>query len=303
MTYPQKYTSSKRGGRKRELPPMPTNSQLNARVEQLEQRLNELGDLQPSIQRLNEIVSTEAEIKRQSEDALTVTATAQTRASELLTSTEESKKVVDELNTKAEEISKTAEKSGELLLERLGIANAEALARSFGDQASELRESSKNWWKSLKIWTFILVVVILGVVAWEAETTSNFGSAGFILKLAVVSPIAFLAYSASKQHRTETNLRHQYSFKAAVANSLESYRQLLLDNIAEDKEGDKIQESQDAVNRFLEQRIAAVFREPVENLIRVEEDDASDSLIIGYQGRIYRSLRRMFSQSNKSSSK
>ena len=282
-------------------PAMATNRELNERLERLEQLIAELGDLHPNLQRLQELLGTEEDIKRRTDEALTAASDAQTKASELLASTESTKKEVDDLKAQSKTIQSKATKSADLLLERLGIANAEVLARSFADQADEVAKSSKGWWKSSKIWVGALFFAILGVVSWETIDDQEFAVVGFILKLAIVSPIAYLAYSASKQHRIETTLRHQYNFKAAVASSLESYRQLLADNIAEDPEGDKIPKRQDALTRLLEQRIAAIFREPLENLIIIEDDESHDGLIIGYQGRAYRSLRNILSRPRKKS--
>lgn len=268
------------------------NQELIERLEKLEGTLRDLGDLQPNLQSLQEAVT----LKQQAETALAEATSAKSKADELLSVAEKTSTDIKDLTTKATSVSKAAEDANDLLLKKLGVANAEVLARSFGDQAKLLGTSSKQWWKRLNIYSGLLFLAILGVVAWETYTTKNFGSTAFFLKIVVVSPIAYLAYSASKQHRIETNLRHQYCFKAAVASSLESYRQLLADNVPIDSAtNEKVVASQDALNRFLEARIADIFREPIENVIRVEDDDAMDSLIIGYQGKMYRSLRKMLS--------
>jgi cell shape-determining protein MreC len=68
---------------------MATNKELNSRIEQLEQKLQELGDLQPQLQEMRELLATEADARARAETLLASATDAQTRLTATTTQVEE----------------------------------------------------------------------------------------------------------------------------------------------------------------------------------------------------------------------
>lgn len=105
------------------------------------------------------------------------------------------------------------------------LATDAGLAGALAKRKSELTIQAYVW---LAISVLAMVVTIWIILALFSEITKSNQQASIILsKLFFVSPSTVFTLFAISQYRNERRLLEEYAFKAAMANSLESYTELL----------------------------------------------------------------------------
>lgn len=134
-------------------------------------------------------------------------------------------KEVEEIRSELEEQIALNNSQQEEIENTLAAANRVGMAGSFYTRKSELRTS-------LLMWGICFVLTVLGIF-WVGFyfITPYINSDGaellwskFILKLAVVAPLVWLAWMSARQFGYVSKIREDYAFKYATAMAFEGYR-------------------------------------------------------------------------------
>lgn len=105
------------------------------------------------------------------------------------------------------------------------IATDAGLAGSLSQRKGEISKQM-SFWAGVSIVAFIATIVIIALLI--PDLTKQDQEATIIAgKLFYISPTALFTLFAITQYRNERRLIEEYAFKAAMANSLESYTELL----------------------------------------------------------------------------
>lgn len=105
------------------------------------------------------------------------------------------------------------------------IATDAGLAGSLSQRKGEIGKQMK-FWAGVSLAAFIATIIIIAILIPNLTKQSQ-EAAIIVGKLFYVSPTAFFTLFAITQYRNERRLIEEYAFKAAMANSLESYTELL----------------------------------------------------------------------------
>ncbi len=105
------------------------------------------------------------------------------------------------------------------------IATDTGLAGSLSQRKGEITKQVYAW-AFLAVVSFIATIIIISLLLPDL-TKQNQSTTIITSKLFYISPTAIFTLFAITQYRNERRLLEEYAFKAAMANSLESYTELL----------------------------------------------------------------------------
>jgi len=256
--------------------------QIETRLKGLEDQLPEGMTLESSITQVSEDVS---KAKTLSSEADSVTQfirsqkqeveEAKERIAAVETELEGQKKILladkEAFEKFREEFKETQGKTKELQTEtetQLGLVSAEKLANSFNDEAEKLRTSTRGWFSRVKWTTGVLVVVVIGIAGWQLRDSDTIFELSFLIRATLTTPIIYFLYFSAQNYKEEKSLLDNYLFKAAVARSFESYRQLLKSQFEdyEDVDGEgsnKLSEVQEKEIEFILDTIKGIYASPI----------------------------------------
>jgi uncharacterized coiled-coil DUF342 family protein len=132
------------------------------------------------------------------------------------------------------------------IADQYGIASNTSLAGAFEEKKGKLVQELKDWHLRVRNWSLILFVAIVSLflVQWLGSDKCDLNDLkfDFYLRFLFVTPLLFyLLFCAGQYNRTRINL-DKYSFKAAIARSLEAHADLLSRNFSDPAFKDRVLE-------------------------------------------------------------
>lgn len=247
------------------------NKELVAKLAEIEQRLQALGDLNQLIQSISP--------KKEEMDAIIAEAVAKKPdIDQIPQKKEELEKMLQELsNLKSEigsiltqskeiavEVTGTRTESAkihELALQQLGTISNEKLSNSFDKVKDNLKTENENWFNWLLGTGIFLLLVITGIVIWQTYRGDTIFEISFIIKIALTSPIILFEVFVSQQYSRSRRLIEEYEFKASIARSLEAYKEII-EKLFADQPGDEYKKKLD----FILGSIGQLYSSPMANI-------------------------------------
>lgn len=125
----------------------------------------------------------------------------------------------------------------EKIAKQYGIASNTSLAGAFEEKKGKLVEELDTWHIRVRRWSLILfaTIIVLFFVQWLGSDKCDLNDLhfDFYLRFLFVTPLLFYLLFCTRQYnKTSTNL-DKYSFKFAIARSLEAHADLLTRNFSD----------------------------------------------------------------------
>jgi hypothetical protein len=244
---------------------------LEKKLQEIEAQLNNLGDLSELIDEGNKLPSLSADLTKQKEELEAVLETLPDDEKKLVSLTEqvetlrleldEREKVVSSLTDKTEKLHTKTDALRQETLTQLGKASNEKLAHTFSVVQSKLIEERDTWLKRLACATAVLIVVTVGIVSWQVLEGKSIYDLSFIVKIAITSPIVYTVVFINREYARIRSLIEEYTFKSAIARSLEAYTEILDNAYAKQK-----LEVQREKLAFLLKSISDLYSSPMRNI-------------------------------------
>lgn len=132
------------------------------------------------------------------------------------------------------------------IADQYGIASNTSLAGAFEEKRRELGEELGDWHKRVRIWSLVLffAIIVLFLVQWLGSDKCDLNDLhfDFYLRFLFVTPLLFyLLFCNNQYNKTRANL-DKYSFKYAIARSLEAHTDLLTRNFSDNIFRDRVLE-------------------------------------------------------------
>lgn len=130
------------------------------------------------------------------------------------------------------------------IADQYGIASNTSLAGAFAEKKGELFAELKTWHLKVRNWSVILFVAIVALflVQWLGSPSCDLNDLkfDFYLRFLFVTPLFFyLLFCTGQYNKTRVSL-DKYSFKTAIARSLEAHTDLLSRNFSDPAFKDRV---------------------------------------------------------------
>lgn len=205
------------------------SNDANELAEEIKEIYNDIGVTQAKVSASYEVVSkyenqiseTHSAVNESSAEISALLGKAE-KANSLMVS---SQNEVDRIKNELDEQIKKNDMQQEEIENTLAAANRVGMAGSFYTRKTELRTSLLTWGVCFVL--TVLGIFLVGFYFIEPYINSDGAElvwSEFILKLAVVSPLVWLAWMSVRQYGYVSKIREDYAFKYATAMAFEGYR-------------------------------------------------------------------------------
>lgn len=247
------------------------NAELHAKLNAVDAKLNALGDVAALVQQSsnlpdlvqktqNALKSVEeliTQLRTQKEAADQLSAEANTLKTDLQAKTEKATELVEQvegLQTKTEELKQET-------LRQLGRAADEKLSSSFELVKEELKIERDKWFKYLSRGVIALVIAVVLIAIWQIKESNTLYHFGFLIKIALTSPIVFFVGFVGREYSRTRNLIEEYTFKSAIARNFGAYKEIL-DEAFDGQEAPVYQRHLE----FIIEAIKSLYSSPMRNI-------------------------------------
>lgn len=252
------------------------NEEILHRFEEVNKKMDALGDLTEKINVVNEQLSsciqsvkTIDEAKQNVEKIKTGIETVQneigTMKDSVSTDTQAIKDYVSTIQQQKTDYETQKQQIVDLKTETqnlLGLVNAEKLSNSFQKCADDHQAKFSKWFWWILGTSLGLVTISSGILYWEFVTSNNFFNTNLLIKTILTTPFIFFLIFAVKQYGREKMLFEEYNFKAAMTRSFEAYRKLIREEV------DPASEHNIKALEFIIKSINSVYTSPMENIAK-----------------------------------
>jgi hypothetical protein len=157
------------------------------------------------------------------------------------------------------------------IIDAYGFLTGAGLAHSFKERQDSLNGSAKLW-RWLLIWSVIVWVINLGLIAYFVKLPETFSWTFFLYKISYSAPGLFAVWYSAIQYSRERRLLESYAFKSATAKALESYTDVLSKRFSDD-------EYQHSILDFVLSSMKTIYRHPSLDGHLPEEEKAENGFL------------------------
>ncbi len=268
-------------------------TELEAKLNDIQQRLVALGDLNVLVQKSTELPTLISQFQTTNTTAQGLIPKLTEQQKSIGELSEEAEGLKEELATKNTEVAELVEKATALqektenlkqeTLAQLGLVANEKLSNSFDKVKNDLLTDKTHWFYWLGGAVVGLVLVTTGVAAWQVYDVGTLYHLSFLIKIALTAPIVYFIVFVNREYSRVRCLIEEYTFKAAIARSFEAYMEILQDAFAE-QQATVYQKKLD----FILQAVAGLYSSPMRNvkLNSVRQKEISPDIISQLKGHI-----------------
>ncbi|QGA79993.1 hypothetical protein [Candidatus Nanohalobium constans] len=169
---------------------------------------------------------------------LQVLSTKEKRVSEKIREIERKKEDIDELEKKANRLLETSSNLVE------GQASEE-IGSIFNERKKDLRISVFTW-----LGASILSISALIVFSWHLYNQIDSMATGtiFIAKIALLIPVSVAVWFSVSNHSKQKKIMQEYEFKSNIALSMMAYREVLKEDLPDEKAGEFVKDAMDRIH-------------------------------------------------------
>lgn len=211
--------------------------ELEAELNTINQTLGTLGDLNSIITEARQVPSLINDLTVEKGRLESVLVGSTERLAQLDDVLAKSKEVSDQLPIQTANLKTAIEQAIELQVKveslvretqiQLGKAANEKLANSFEIVKERLIVERNRWFIWLWGSVLLLIAAVISVTIWQTYQGRTIFELGFLIRLALTSPIIYFVGFATTEYARAQNLIEEYTFKASIARSFEAYKEII----------------------------------------------------------------------------
>lgn len=170
--------------------------------------------------------------------------------------TKEAAQLKDDLTTELK-------RSGDLLddaRETLEIVTNSALSSVFNKRAND-RKKARRWWLGGVVLAIIIFVcaVLFTILVVAKEVQNEASLSVWVIKLALITPFAYILFFVTRQYSHERDLEEKYAFKSLVSQTIQNNTKLLRDEFLNDTPDKDVELK---VVDFVVESLKNIYKEP-----------------------------------------
>ncbi len=173
------------------------------------------------------------------------------------------KEYIDETQGLKETLLSELSRSTDLLNDArktLDIVTNSSISSVFTSRSNDRKKARRWWMGGVAVAILMFISAVLSSILYIAENLSNETTLQvWLVKLAVVTPFAYILYFVTRQYSHERDLEEKYAFKSLVSQTLQNNTKLLRDEFVKDEDN---AETELKILTFVLNSMDSVYREP-----------------------------------------